>query len=169
MEERDELANDVNSLTQMMDLDSGGPKLWRPAELGAILDHQLAAPLECDLGGLDKGLAGRLAAAGGPPIKSFRDLLHHPHPPVELLELTKRFGKACRNHPDSPLPDEIATVLYFLSIVVAITRCGRRITKMDDPSLRYSLDWALKQPWLDEATRRRFEEGRAAVDSSARQ
>jgi hypothetical protein len=170
MNSRDVYKDDAQSLTQMMDLDFAGRGLWEPNELGAILEHQLSAPLEHDLGLVDRAVAGRLAAlntAGGPPLRSFADLLHHPNPPLELLELTKRFAKACRNDRNSPLPGEIATVLYFLSIVVAITKCDRRITKMDDPALRYSLDWALKQPWLDTSTRGLLEAGRNAIDSSA--
>ena len=164
--------DEARSLTFMMDLEGGGRRLWEPAELGAILEHQLSAPLECDLSHLEKDLARRLDeldSAPGKPIKTFADLLHHPHPPVELLELTKRFAKACRTRRDGPLPGEIATVLYFLSIAVALAKCDRRITKMDDQSLRYSLDWALKQPWLDASVRELLREGQAAIDSSASQ
>lgn len=156
--------NDAQSLTHMFDLDCDGARLWEPEELGAILEHQLAASVEYDLGRLDKDVAERLAAvnsAGGPPIDSFKDLLHHPQPPLEIVELTKRFAKACRSNPGGPLPDEVATVLYFLAIVVAMTRCRQRITGMDDQSLRHGLRWVLGQSWLDRATRELFEEGQA--------
>jgi len=172
MKDDDVHNSDPQSLTQMMSLDAGDEKLWSPEELGAILEHQLSAPLECDLGRLDSGLARRLrevnSAAhpeGTRPLKSFRDLLSHPSPPLKLLELTKQFAKACRNNPHGPLPDEIATVLYFSSIAVAMTRCGQRITKMDDRSLEFSLNWALRQPWLDEASRGILQEGRNAISS----
>jgi hypothetical protein len=75
--------------------------------------------------------------------------------------LTKDFAKACRISADSPIPREIATVLYFASIAVARLRCGRRITELTDTAVRKGLDWALGQPWLDEATRRLLEEGRS--------
>ena len=161
--------SDPQSLTNMMNLDAGGQDLWGPEELGAILEHQLAAPLESDLGSLDKGLVRRLKeinSAGGTPLASFSDLLHHPSPPAEFLELTKRFAKICRSDPQSPLPSEVATILYFSSIVVAMTKCGRRITKMDDRSLQYSLDWAIRRPWLDDSTRKILEEGLRTVGSS---
>lgn len=172
MKDRDVFKTDAPSLTPMMEVEAGGGKLWGPEELGAILEHQLAAPLQVDLGSLDPQLPRRLEqlnGSGGPSVRTFRDLLGHPRPPLKLLELTKQFAKACRNHPHSPLPDEIATVLYFLSIVVAMTRCGHRITKMDDPSLAYSLDWAVRQPWLDGSTRAILREGIEAVGSSARE
>lgn len=148
--------SDAQLLAKMMDISAGQQRLWQPEELGAIFEHQLSAVVQFDLSGLDPGLAEKLqtlSAAEGLLIKSFMDLFHHPHPPVELLELTKRFAKASRSHPDSPLPDEVASLLYFLSIVVAMTKCGRRITQLDDESLRSGLMWALEQPWLDEQTR----------------
>jgi hypothetical protein len=157
---------DPQSLTQMMSLDADGEGLWGPDELGAILEHQLAAPLECDLVGLDGGLAQWLAelnSCGDRPLRTFADLLYHPSPPPKLLELTKQFAKSRRNHPHSPLPDEVATVLYFLSIVAAMTRCGRRITRMDDSSLIYGLRWALRQPWLGDSARAILQEGLQAA------
>ena len=104
---------------------------------------------------------------GEEPLRTFGDLLHHRQPPLELLELTKRFAKDCRKHPDGSLPDEIATALYFLSIAAAIVKCGRRITGMDDQSLAYSLDWTLKQAWLDEPLGELLQAALAAVDSPA--
>ena len=169
MKDDDAYDSDPQSLTQMMNLDAGDQKLWGPEELGAILEHQLSAPLECDLSRLDKGFAQRLKglnSPGDPPLRSFGDLLRHPSPPVEFLELTKQFAKACRNDPHGSVPGEIATILYFSNIVVAMTKCGRRITKMDDRSLEYSLNWALRQPWLDESTRGILREGLDALGSS---
>jgi len=160
----------AGSLTHLMDLDAATARTWNAEEIGEIFRHQLATPLECDLGGRQRHLPGRLEATGAAadaPIRTFGDLLHHRQPPPELLELTKRFAKDCRNRPDGPLPDEIATVLYFLSIAAALTRCGRRITRMDDQSLCYSLDWALKQTWLDEPSRELLRAALEAIDSPA--
>jgi hypothetical protein len=151
----------AESLAKMMDAGSGGNELWLPAELGAILEHQLSAPIEFDLDHPDYGSAGRVGAIAGaadPPIKTFRDLFTHPHPPVELLESVKRFAKQCRCRPDSPLPDEVSTVLYFLSIVVAAQRCGCRITGLNDEALQHGLEWVSSQSWIDQSTLRLFGE-----------
>jgi hypothetical protein len=151
--------HETQTLSRMLDLEAVGGELWSPAELGAILAHQLAAPLECDLGGLDPRIGERLRqwnAPGGPPLRTFSDALRHKHPPLELLELIHRFAKNCRQNADGPVPQEIATVLYFASIVAALVRCGRRITALDDDALRRSVDWALQQPWLDADTRALF-------------
>jgi len=158
--------DDPLSLTEMMSLEPGGREPWATDELRAVLEHQLSAPLLCDLDDATGELSELLeavGAAGERPIRTFGDLLQHPHPPLGLLQRTKQFAKACRNRPDSALPDEIATVLYFMSIVAAMIKCGRRITRMDDASLRYSLDWAVRQTWLDEATHKLFKEGVAAI------
>ncbi|NQU21967.1 MAG: hypothetical protein HQ567_11845 [Candidatus Nealsonbacteria bacterium] len=161
--------SDPISLTHMMDLDAAGQHLWEPDELESILAHQLATPLECDLLSLNAGLTARLDelnAACRPPIATFADLLYHAEPPTDLLELTKTFAKSCRTNRNAPLPDEISTVLYFLSIIVALVKCDHRITRMDDAALRYSLDWALRQPWLDGASRALFQQGQERLGSS---
>ena len=157
-------------LARLIDLSAARSQVWKPEELGAVLGHQLSAPVEFDLGGLDQGMPrklGTLASAEGLLLKSFDDLLHHPNPPVELLELTKEFAKSHKNHPDSPLPWEVATLLYFGSIVVAMMRCNTRITELDDGALRSGVAWAIEQPWVDQRTRSLFEEGLGFLDTGA--
>ena len=75
-----------------------------------------------------------------------------------MLELTKRFPKHCRNHPEHALPEEVATVLYFLALAVALLKCGSRISKLSDAALREGIVWALDQPWLDEGARKTLQE-----------
>jgi len=155
------------SLARMMDLDDEVGTLWEPNELGAVLRHQLDAPVDFDLScfGPAPGETLRsLRASGTTSITSFRDLLEHPTPPLELLQWTKKFAKSCRSRTDGPLPDEIATVLYFLAIVTALVKCNQRISRLDDQSLKYGLRWALSLKWIDDATRRALEDGCRAVD-----
>ncbi len=143
-------------LAELMELAEQPQNLWRSNELGAVLRHQLHAPVGFDLGGLEaaevQGL--RPVGEGGDLlINSFADLFHHPHPPLGLLRLVKQFAKANRAHPDSPLPVEVAALLYLLSIAVARLRCGERISSLDDDALREGLKWASEQCWLDNPTR----------------
>ena len=157
---------EAKRLADMLDTDQQSQGLWQPEELGAVLRHQLSSVIQFDVGGLDPGCAGRLRAlsdAEGLLVRSFLTLFQHPCPPVELLELTKQFAKACKNHPDSPLPSEVAEVLYLLSIVVAMVRCGRRITALDDRALRQSVTWALTQNWIDPDTRSILQQGLNAL------
>ncbi|NUQ66209.1 MAG: hypothetical protein HUU20_27420 [Pirellulales bacterium] len=155
----------AETLAKMMELAVGEQELWESAELAAILEHQLAAPLEIDLGSIDPAWPVRLAspASSGPPLGTFRDLFHHPEPPLELLDLTKRFAKRCRTDADCPLPGEIATVLYFLAIGVARCRAGQRISGLDDDSLRHAMQWSIAQPWVDDDTRQLFRESLSAL------
>jgi hypothetical protein len=135
--------------------------LWHAKELGDILRHQLAAPLEFEIIGVNGELVAQLRVKWGvaPEIETFGDLFEHPQPTVEMLELTKEFAKASRAHADGPLPEEVAVVLHLLSIVAALTKCGKRITRLDDEGLRFGLNWALEQPWLDESTRKVLQTG----------
>jgi hypothetical protein len=135
---------------------------WQPAELAAVLRHQLAAPVEFDLAGMGGAVAGRLrtlAASQGLLLKSVGDLLRHPQPPIELLEMLKDFAKAHVLHPHSPLPREIATVLYYASILVAMSRCDRQITKLDSDPLSEGVADLLRQEWLDDSMRALFTDG----------
>jgi len=142
-------------LGHLMAAGAGGESLWEPDELAGILRHQLAAPLDFDLSRVDEEASRQATAwdAASPGQGSFGDLLRHPRPPLELLEAVKRFAKASRGHPDHPLPDEIATVLYLLAIAAALVKHGVRLTRLDDEALRPSIEWALAQPWLDPLVR----------------
>lgn len=152
---------DPARLAGLLEMSDNHGIVWRPEELGGILRHQLSVPIEFDLASLKGGAARKLrlaASAQGLLLKSFADLFQHPNPPVALLKLTKEFAKANRNHPESPLPREIATVLYFASIAAALVRCRKRITELDDAALREGFTWGRQQTWVDDATRTLFGE-----------
>jgi len=145
----------------MLDLGVAKEQLWEPDELGLILEHQLASPLEFDIIGMKPDQLEQLKSdwQTTPPIETFGDLLFHPRPPVRFLELTKEFARASRGHSERPLPDEVASVVYLASIMAAFARCEKRITGLSDDGLRYGLTWALGQAWLRGPMRELFEEG----------
>jgi hypothetical protein len=131
-------------------------KLWRPDELAAMFRHQMSAPMLVDLGGFDARTATKirtLSEAQGLLLKSFSDLFHHPAPPIELLELVKNFAKSNLDHPESGLPDEIASMLYYTSIAAALVHLDSRISQLPDADLRRGLHWTEEQAWLDEKTK----------------
>ncbi len=128
---------------------------------GGVYRHEISAPVEYSLEGIGPGKRGglaRLCASHGLLIRSIADLLSHPNPPVELLELTKDYAKASREHPESALPPEVATVLYFACIAAAFLRCGRRITELADEPIKRGMEWGTSIPWLDDGTRALFVE-----------
>jgi hypothetical protein len=141
-------------------------RLWRPDELAAIFRHQISAPMLVDLGGFDSRTAARLklvSEAQGLLLKSFADLFLHASPPVELLELVKDFAKANLDHPESGLPAEIASALYYTSIAAALARRDTRISKLSDADLQRGLSWTRDQAWLDEKTRELLDQALAKI------
>lgn len=129
---------------------------WRPGELGALLRHQLAAPVEVSLENLPPDLAWQLKGlsdAEGLLLKSYADLFAHPRPPLALLRLVKEFAKAAEAAPAGPLPREVGRVLYYASIAAALARWNERITGLDEAALRQGFEWVQEQPWVDAGTR----------------
>lgn len=128
-----------------------------------MLRHQLAAPLAFDLGNalpdklavraLDPALqeAGKL---GIKSFKSFQDLFTHANPPLELLVSAKNiFKRQSGSAADRRPEQQVAYVLYLLTILMAKARCGRPITKLGDDAVSRSAQWALSQEWVDAATK----------------
>ena len=146
----------AKELAALMSTSEEGARLWRADELAAIFKHQISTPMLVDLGSFDPRTANKLkivSEAHGLLLKSFSDLFHHPAPPAELLELVKNFAKANLDHPESGLPNEIASALYYTSIASALVKLDKRITKLPDADLWRGLGWAREQGWLDGATR----------------
>jgi len=155
-------------LAQLLALDPTETGEWGPEELGAILRHQLDAPLVVDLPLSPTapwaGLATELSTAStsGAPA-TFADLFHRPNPPTQLLWLVKDFAKANCYHPASAFPNDIATLLYYESIVAARLHAGQTISQLPDDALRIGVTWVLEQTWLDEETRGLFREALQAL------
>ena len=83
MKEQDDKKNKSHSLADM--LAAGDDKqLWKSDELTAILEHQLAAPIDFDLSRFDPAPSHSmllLTSPDGPPIRTFDELFRHPHRP----------------------------------------------------------------------------------------
>lgn len=156
--------------------DVGSRGRWRPDELGQILRHQLEAPLLFDLGTSDSQFTdeqeapGAAAAAGAAAaesdasrVSSFGELFLHSRPPLQLLRLTKRFAKTSDRRAANPLPEEVATVLYYAAIVAALLRHGEHISRVSDETLREGTDWVLQREWVAGPLRGLFMEARSAM------
>ena len=144
--------------------------VWAPEELRAVYKHQMSAAVEFDLGSIDPARVPRLrtlCAAEHLLVRSFNDLLNHPHPPLELLRLTKDFAKANSTNARSPIPREVSTVLYFGCIAAAIVRCHRKISHLPDAELCKGLAWVESLPWVDDAPKSLCRECAAIVRSPA--
>jgi hypothetical protein len=129
-------------------LESHGP--FSPGELAFLLAEELARPIPAGEAGPagDEGawVWKRISDDAAP--RSLGDLLCCSQPPIGLLVLTKDYAKANRLHPDSTLPPEVATALYFACVAAALVRCGSRITRIHDAALRDGLAWASNRSWI---------------------
>lgn len=153
----------AKELAELMATGWENTRLWRPEELAAIFRHQMSAPMLVDLGSFDAPTATKLKTlsdAQGLLLKSFADLFNHPAPPLELLQLVKNFAKANVDHPESGLPGEIASALYYASIAAALVHLDTRISQLPDADLRRGFRWLQEQPWLDENTKGLLAEAR---------
>ena len=136
-------------------VDGDDQDLWNDQDHGTILKHQLSALLttklrECDSPATQRVLTQTML--GERPSATIGCLFKFPNPPVELLELTKRYAKYMGTE-DDLLPKDVAAVLHLCAICVAHVRCCRKITAWDDWTLRGKIRWAHQLPWLDEQTR----------------
>jgi DNA-directed RNA polymerase specialized sigma24 family protein len=147
---------DTSMLAHVLELAS------QPPDFAELLQQALAAPVPLDLAALGPSLAGSVHAWAKEQtlvLRSLADLLYHPNPLPELLDVAKRYAKDLRTDPHSPMPREVATVLYYGCIATALTRCGRRITSQSDEVLQQGFQWGFDQQWVDETLRRLLREG----------
>jgi len=148
--------------------------VWDASELGDVLRHQLAAPVE--FGPLESppptGPAPPASASAPAPvtpagIRSFGELLTQPEPPLALLVQLKEFAKVNRNHPQSVLPEPLCAVLYYAAIAAARLRLGAEITQMAPADVQAGFAWCLRLEWLDAATRQLLTDAAAGGASKA--
>jgi hypothetical protein len=158
----------VTGMARMMSLDRR-EALWLDSDKADILRHQLSVPVVADLrrcSAVDEATLSQiqdLSAGIAPP--TFAQVLYHPAPSLQLLRAIKDFGKSAAQE-DGPLPSEVAYVLYYAAILVARLRHDEQITAMDDLAIREGAEWAIQQPWVDEATRKIYVEGIAKLKGS---
>jgi hypothetical protein len=143
---------DPERLAELFARDPSRTAVWRPEELGAVLRHQMASAIQVDLVSLTDVQAQRvrlLADAEGLLLKSYSDLLRHPVPPLDLLEIIKDYAKVASATPNGALPPAVARVLYFACIAAALVRRGTRLSSLAPADLREGFAWVLEQDWVD--------------------
>jgi hypothetical protein len=88
-------------------------------------------------------------------LQTVGDLLLGPRPPLPLLIALKDFAKSSRA--SGALSGEIASVLYFSSILLARSRHQRSISDLSETAVREGISWVLAQGWLDPALQKVLE------------
>lgn len=155
---------DSSVLARLFRLGEDATEIWDAQELAKVFRHQMNAPLKVDLPGqalreAESAISGRSRGEG--PLRTFGDLLNHPNPPLNLLQLVKGFAKGAGSRQDAPLSRDIAAVLYLATIAAALVRCKEKITRMDNDAMNDRFQWVLRHEWIDPATRQLFEEAAA--------
>jgi hypothetical protein len=147
------------ALAAIIAFDSDGRAIWPAQQLRAALHRQLVSTLS------ERQQLEDAGQSAHPPIETLGQLLHHPRPPMKLLWLAKEHAKLSREDPHSPLPPEVALLLYYGSIAAALLRHGQRISRLSDDDLRGGFNWSARQEWVDEPTRLLFLEAMAMLRS----
>jgi hypothetical protein len=129
--------------------------LARLLEIGGPGDRELPAMGSAEA--LDEVLDQRLFDLEHAPGRSIdadpmlqtplRMLFSEPGLPLDWITRVKNGAKKWRDDVDAPIPQEIATLLYYASIAVALSRHGTRISNLDDAALRNGFECLLALTW----------------------
>lgn len=150
----------AKQLSKLMSLDEAAPEAWGEKDLPALLRHQMSAPLKFDLSSVSQSESEEetrdqtLSDAAASQIRTFRELYEHPRPPLALLNWAKDFFKQQAGPSTKRRPEqEVAYLLYLLSILIPRVRLGTSITTLTDADLVKGLTWAASRKWLDAKTK----------------
>lgn len=128
---------------------------WAAGDLAAIWRQEVQR-FPDGLGQNDDNPSPRKFGADGGPgsttVGTWSHLLSHPEPPIELLRQMKDFAKSRRHASSDAFPKDIARVLYFVSILLALMRCHRPISRLSKAEVLRGVEWSLAQRWLDPET-----------------
>lgn len=96
----------------------------------------------------------RIAVASPGAWQTFGDVLAGDHPPIDLLKMIKDYAR--QTGQDQTLPIEIATAMYYASILAARTRCSEKITRLSDTALHDGAKWMIDAEWVDSTLRQQI-------------
>jgi hypothetical protein len=136
--------------------------VWTVADYGAMLDHQLDAPVDRDAQSFIPAAGG---CAGDAPGLTFRGVLLASTPSLPMLRAVKNFARNLHQQMASGYPEDVALVLYFGALAAADRGGMCRITRLAEQELLEGYAWSLERPWLPADLRGLF---RRAADGHAR-
>jgi hypothetical protein len=163
-------ASNPRQLAGLLSLAGQPAPQWTADELAAMWKHQLNAPLTYDLGTISPKVGETITMvtrADPRPLEKFGDLFKHPRPPIEILQWTKEFATNHTGGQEEAMPAEIATTLYYASILLARLRLHRKISELSEADLRKGLVRLSRQNWLDQATRDLLADGLKSLESTS--
>ena len=148
--------NSKDILRALMDPSRPDPVPWSSHELRAILEHQLASPLDSEAERLAQisGLTVKMVAAllRNTSCVSFGELLMLSPPHLRALKLVKEFFKASLAK-DGDLPRDVARCLYVVAILQGQRAGIGQISSLDETSLEREARRCLTFGWLPQEAR----------------
>ena len=130
---------------------------WEPGDWSAILAMPLAElatlDLSSELSAASRSYLKQIVTAGW-ATRPLVELLHNDDPPVLALTAIKELFKTHRTLEKSAVSRPVATLLYYVAILLAKYRRHERISSLTDAQVEEGIAWSLQQEWIDAATRR---------------
>jgi len=149
-------------LAQVLEPDWETKDNWFERELGAIMNHQWAAPLEPDV--MPAGARTEGVGSAGETLHNLHELMLDPAPSIELLRSTRDYARSQLD--GLSLPPDIARVLYYASALVARCRCHERIAELTDEELVTGADWVMHRDWVSAEIKGMFGEYRERIEAN---
>jgi hypothetical protein len=149
---RDLTKTSPSQLALLMGLDET-QSLWSEDDNAAMILHLMDSPIPGD---------------PSTTSQTFGSLLAAHHPDVDHLRRVKEFAKSCRANPQSGLPEDIATVVYYAAIAAARLRRGHAISQLSVVELRDGINWALARDWLPDPLKRLFQAAAQKLSTPSR-
>lgn len=146
--------NDGGEIERLIAFDSRGRAVWPVDQLIAALH----CPLRCEVLARLSPPPRRpeaielMAIAASPPIRTLGEVLHHPHPPIDLLRELKAYARAAMR--GGSMPPDAMLLVYYGTIAQALVRWNQRITTLSGAALLAGFRWAMDQVWADRPSRR---------------
>ena len=160
--------SDPELLANFMKFGAGQAQVWRRDETESLLEHQLSAPILPELGSTSSvsqtELKELIASVRG-DIRSFRDLLRHNEPPLELLRMASEYFRSLEDEAEVALPTEVARAMSAANVAKALAKYRARITELSDDAVKEECEWVLAQPWVEETIRSVCRQGLAKLTS----
>jgi DNA-directed RNA polymerase specialized sigma24 family protein len=151
-------------LARLFGVEEGRELVWEPFDYENMLARLLKMPLAEALPGIDhRTIASAAESTPGatPGSLSLSDVFTAPAPSIELLRAIKDWSRRSTRTKDSPLPLDVASLLYFASIAAAKVRRGEWISKLDPAIFQRGVEMFLGEVWVKEPLRDVLDESRA--------
>lgn len=129
---------------------------WSSSDLRAMLAHQLATPLACELDRFcetsrcSREQVSSIIESTG--CRTFGELVQNAISPGDAARLVKNYAKASLTR-DEHLPRDVARVLYILAILCGQQSGAGNVTSLDDASVEREARRCLTFGWLPDGVR----------------